>query len=121
MIRTFHHEFSSARIFGIGWADHPETLWSDNLLISSDFPHFLREGIEKGVYIEDSLVFEGVGGTAVYFNGAIGGLMTTKPSFEVAFDRVERICCEICNSIHSNPQKMIRKSNIEHPYIEGNA
>ena len=67
----------------IGWADHPETLWSDNLLISSDFPHYVREGIEKGIYINDSLVFEGIGGTAVYFNGAIGGLMTTKPSFEV--------------------------------------
>jgi hypothetical protein len=67
----------------VGWADHPETLWSDNLLISSDFPHFMREGIEKGIYSGDSLVREGLGGISVYFNGAIGGLMTTKPSFEV--------------------------------------
>jgi hypothetical protein len=67
----------------VGWADHPETLWSDNLLISSDFPHFLRQGIENGIFSGDSMVHEGLGGVCVYFNGAIGGLMTTKPSFAV--------------------------------------
>lgn len=67
----------------VAWADHPETLWSDNLLISSDFPHYVREGFEKGIYVDDSLVQEGLGGVAVYFNGAIGGLMTTHPSLEV--------------------------------------
>ena len=67
----------------VAWADHPETLWSDNLLISSDFPHFVREGVEKGIYSGDSLIHEGVGGIAVYLNGAVGGLMTTHPSLEV--------------------------------------
>jgi hypothetical protein len=67
----------------VAWADHPETLWSDNLLISSDFPHFLREGVEKGIYHGDSLIREGIGGKVVYFNGAIGGLMTTNPSHEI--------------------------------------
>lgn len=61
------------------WADHPETLWSDNMLISSDFPHYVREGLEKGVYKGDSLKVEGVGGICVYINGAVGGLMTTHP------------------------------------------
>ncbi len=61
------------------WADHPETLWSDNLLISSDFPHYIREGIEKGVYKDDTLKVEGIGGICVYINGAVGGLMTTHP------------------------------------------
>jgi len=61
----------------IQWANHPETLWSRNLLISSDFPHYLREAVEKGVFNGDSLVSEGVGGIAVYVNGAVGGLMTT--------------------------------------------
>lgn len=65
------------------WADHPETLWSENLLISSDFPHYVREGVEKGVYTGDSLVQKGLGGIAVYLNGAVGGLMTTHPSMEV--------------------------------------
>ena len=64
----------------VSWGNHPETLWSDNLYISSDFPHYLREGIEKGVYNGEELVQAGVGGVAVYINGAIGGLMTTRAS-----------------------------------------
>ncbi len=67
----------------IQWANHPETLWSKNLLISSDFPHYLREAVEKGVYHGDSLVREGVGGVALYVNGAVGGLMTTHSSMGV--------------------------------------
>ncbi len=64
----------------VQWANHPETLWSRNLLVSSDFPHYLREAVEKGVYNGDSLVEKGVGGVVVYVNGAVGGLMTTHAS-----------------------------------------
>ena len=64
----------------VAWGNHPETLWSDNLYISSDFPHYLREYMEQGVYNGDTLVQAGVGGTTVYINGAIGGLMTTRGS-----------------------------------------
>ncbi len=67
----------------IAWADHAETLWSDNLLITSDFCHYLRKGVEKGVYKGDSLVKPGIGGISVYVNGAVGGLMTTHPSLAV--------------------------------------
>lgn len=67
----------------VAWADHPETLWSDNLQITSDFPHFVREYIEKGVYKGDSLAMPGIGGIVVYMNGAIGGLMTTHPRLPV--------------------------------------
>lgn len=67
----------------IQWANHPETLWSKNLYISSDFPHFLREAVENGVYYGDSLVSEGVGGVAMYLNGAVGGLITTHSSTSV--------------------------------------
>ena len=56
----------------VSWANHPETLWSKNLLLTSDFPHFFRKGIE-----------EKLGGTCVYLNGAIGGLITTHPSLPV--------------------------------------
>jgi len=64
-------------------ANHPETTWNENLLLSSDFPHYLREGMEKGVFYDDTLRAEGVGGVAVYVNGAIGGLMTTSPGFGI--------------------------------------
>ncbi len=67
----------------VAWADHPETLWSDNLLISSDFPHYVREGVEKGVFNKDSLMKKGIGGVAVYINGAVGGLMTTHPRLTI--------------------------------------
>jgi len=67
----------------IAWADHPETLWGKNLVITSDFPHYLREGIEKGVYNGLNRVKSGTGGVAVYVNGAIGGLMTTNPDLAV--------------------------------------
>ena len=91
----------------VAWASHPETLWSRNLLLSSDFPHYVREGIEKGVYDGDRLHAAGVGGIAVYINGAIGGLMTcdddmaiqdpfadtsyVEPSFEKARAQGQRV------------------------------
>lgn len=65
------------------WANHPETLWSKNLLISSDFPHYVREGIEKGIQIGDSTAIKGLGGVAIFANGSIGGLMTTDPDFPI--------------------------------------
>jgi hypothetical protein len=67
----------------VSWADHPETLWSRNFQITSDFPHFLREGVERGIYSGDSLVRKGLGGITVYLNGAIGGLMTTNPDLAI--------------------------------------
>lgn len=67
----------------IAWANHPETLWSNNLLITSDFPHYVREGIEEGIYSGDSLIIKGIGGIAIYVNGSIGGLMTTHPGLAV--------------------------------------
>lgn len=63
--------------------NHPEVLWSQNLQITSDFVHYLREGLEKGVYKGDSLVQKGLGGTAVFINGCVGGLMTTDPDHSI--------------------------------------
>jgi len=68
----------------INWANHPESLWSKNLFISSDFPHYIREGIEKGVYNGSELVHKGVGGITIYFTGAVGGLMAPHPSLPIA-------------------------------------
>ncbi|MDQ7064715.1 MAG: neutral/alkaline non-lysosomal ceramidase N-terminal domain-containing protein [candidate division KSB1 bacterium] len=67
----------------INWANHPETLWSDNLYITSDFPHYIRKFVEEGIKKDGKTVLEGLGGVAVYVNGAIGGLMTTKPEFGI--------------------------------------
>lgn len=58
----------------ISWGNHVETLGSSNSLLTSDFPHYLREGIEKGVGEPNGA--EGFGGMALYFQGMVGGLMT---------------------------------------------
>ena len=49
----------------IHWTNHPEALGSKNTLITSDYVHYLRDEIEKNG-----------GATAVFLNGAIGGMMS---------------------------------------------
>ena len=83
MIQVLDKETNKTMGTLISWGDHPETLWSNNLLLSSDFPHYVREGIEKGVYSKDSLMKAGVGGVAVYASACVGGLMTTHPRLTV--------------------------------------
>lgn len=62
----------------VAWGNHPETLADTNNAISSDFVWAVREGVERGVFKADgSLVAAGVGGTCVYFSGAVGGMMTS--------------------------------------------
>ncbi|MGQ9621288.1 MAG: hypothetical protein ACUVTX_09945, partial [Bacteroidales bacterium] len=83
VIRVVDRESGSTLGTMVSWADHPETLWDRNLLISSDFPHYVREFIEKGFPRGDSIIMQGTGGICLYVNGAIGGLMTTYPSLPV--------------------------------------
>lgn len=67
----------------LNWSNHPETLWSKNLLISSDYPHYIRETLEKGIILDQDTVMEGLGGTSVFFSGVIGGLMAPHPSLTI--------------------------------------
>jgi hypothetical protein len=50
----------------VNWSDHPETLDRKNTLITADYPHWLCQYVE-----------EHDGGTAVFVNGSIGGLIST--------------------------------------------
>lgn len=68
----------------MNWGNHPETLWSENIQVSSDFPDPWREMVENGIQTEDSTSIKGLGGIAIFLNGAIGGLMTTHPAMSVA-------------------------------------
>jgi hypothetical protein len=47
----------------VNYASHPEALGSDNTLITSDFPHYMREALE-----------ERFGGTALYVSADLGVL-----------------------------------------------
>lgn len=63
----------------VGWANHPETPWSRNQELTADYCGYLRKALAEGVVVDGKRVLEGVGGTHLYINGAIGGLMTTHP------------------------------------------
>lgn len=47
----------------INWNTHPESMEDKNTVLTSDFPHAIRETVERKY-----------GGTAVYINGAIGAV-----------------------------------------------
>lgn len=55
----------------VNFASHPEYTGSENQELSSDFVHWLRLGVEDGVDGPDGPV-AGVGGTAVFYQGALG-------------------------------------------------
>jgi hypothetical protein len=112
----------------ISWGNHPETLWSDNLLISSDFPHYIRESVEKGINRNGKVLAEGLGGIAVYISSSVGGLMTTRPSFSIpdpftgenlsgaTFEKTEaqgqQIGLLVLNALKSDKVVEIEKANI---------
>jgi hypothetical protein len=58
----------------IEWGNHVETLASGNSLLTADFVHYIREGVEKGVTDPNGAL--GLGGTCLFFQGQVGGLMT---------------------------------------------
>jgi hypothetical protein len=60
----------------INFPNHPEAASSDNLLLTSDFAHSLRETVEQGAAEGPAGPLDGVGGVAIYFQGACGGLQT---------------------------------------------
>lgn len=57
----------------LNFASHPEYQGSRNPLLSSDWPHWMREAIEDGIDVgPDGTRVEGVGGTVAFWNGALG-------------------------------------------------
>ncbi|MBW2262061.1 MAG: hypothetical protein JRG91_08825 [Deltaproteobacteria bacterium] len=58
----------------VNWHSHPEYRGESNDMITADFPHWLRLGIEEGVHV-GSVDRDGVGGVTVYMSGAVGGLL----------------------------------------------
>jgi hypothetical protein len=63
----------------VNWACHPEALDSHNLELTSDYVHWLRQVVEKKV-----------GGTCVFLNGALGGMVSPDIS-EHSFKEGERV------------------------------
>jgi hypothetical protein len=69
---------SNGQLMGllVNFGNHPETAGSRNLLITADFVHYLREGIENGIWYDGSKKRDGIGGTVIFANGAVGGIMS---------------------------------------------
>jgi hypothetical protein len=61
----------------INFGCHPETMADENLLFTADFVHSLRRTVEKGSVWQTADGKPGLGGPAIYLNGAVGGMMTT--------------------------------------------
>ncbi len=61
----------------INFSCHPETMDDNNLLMTSDFVHALRRTVEQGSTWKTAPGTPGLGGPAIYINGAVGGMMTT--------------------------------------------
>ncbi|MFT5406158.1 MAG: hypothetical protein ACI9DF_005016 [Verrucomicrobiales bacterium] len=58
----------------VSWGNHPEGMGGKNPLLSSDFVHYWREGVEKGLPEPNGA--PGLGGICLFFQGTVGGLMT---------------------------------------------
>ena len=58
----------------VNWGNHPETLGGNNPLLTSDFSHYWRAGVEDGVPQPNGV--NGLGGMCIYVQGMVGGLMT---------------------------------------------
>ena len=61
----------------VSWANHPEVLSDDNNYLTSDFVHYFRQAMEKAVPGQGGkAALPALGGTAIWFPGAVGCLMT---------------------------------------------
>ena len=56
----------------INFGSHSEYTGPENQLLTSDYPGYLRDGVENGVTMGDGTVIPGIGGIAVFYQGALG-------------------------------------------------
>ncbi|MBN1482004.1 hypothetical protein EH223_06730 [candidate division KSB1 bacterium] len=96
MMRIEHAQTGDHLGILLNYGCHPETLGSRNLLITADYLHYWLDGLERGIYYDGENKRAGLGGTAIYVQGAVGGLMTamgcetTDPWLDKTFGARER-------------------------------
>lgn len=76
MMRIEHAQTGDHLGILLNYGCHPETLGSRNLLITADYLHYWLDGLERGIFYDGENKRAGVGGTAIFVQGAVGGLMT---------------------------------------------
>jgi hypothetical protein len=77
----------------INFTAHPETLWSDNVLVTADYPGYVYRDVE-----------EKLGGVALFVNGALGGMVTVDSQANT-FEEAERIGTTIAEKAIEAAQK----------------
>jgi hypothetical protein len=75
-VASFVHDGATVATL-VHWANHPETIADDNLLMTSDFVHGVRKVVSEGSRWPDASGQPGVGGVTLYLNGTVGGMMTS--------------------------------------------
>jgi hypothetical protein len=60
----------------INYASHPEAMADENTLFTSDYIHAVRKTVEQGSSWTVAPSKPGLGGTCIFFSGALGGMMT---------------------------------------------
>jgi hypothetical protein len=61
----------------VHWANHPETIADENTLMTADFVHGVRKVVSEGSRWPGGLTRPGIGGTTLFINGTVGGMMTS--------------------------------------------
>jgi hypothetical protein len=91
----------------VNYACHPEVLWEDNHLITSDFVYYLRDLSERKI-----------GGTTIFVNGALGGMVTPRVK-EHSFSEAKRVGEAIGEKVIEAWRKAekIENPKITHSYV----
>ncbi len=79
LVAMHFSEASGSKPIGslVHWGNHPEVLSDTNNYLTSDYAHYLREALEKGLPAAGKhKALPALGGTALYLQGAVGCLMT---------------------------------------------
>lgn len=85
----------------INFTAHPETLWSDNLLVTADYPGYVYRDVE-----------EKLGGVALFVNGALGGMVTVD-SKSNSFEEAERIGSTVAEKAIEAAQRAEVQENVK--------
>jgi len=103
----------------INFANHSETMWSQNLKITADWPGVVRQAIENGRKFTDIESSAGLGGTCLVLNGNIGGLLTTLPETPVySHDTNQWITGATFEKVRAQGYGIAR--SVENAWIDGN-
>jgi len=91
----------------VNYACHPEVLWEDNHLITSDYVHYLRDLCERKI-----------GGMTIFLNGALGGMVTPRVK-EHSFSEARRVGEAIGDKVIEawRRAEKIENLKIEHRFV----